>query len=131
MSLTVTNDMLKSAQRGELTHEEFIACIAQSLPRAWEIVEKLVDELRSQSTLTHAVHAPEHMEDEQRNQLLRLLASSSMRSALEQHCGLRFEFQNCHKLAAFRDDAVGSPAYKYFVSPEAQILAQSPELVDC
>jgi hypothetical protein len=131
MSLTVTNDVLQRAREGELGLDDFIDCIASSLPRAWQIVEKLTDELRAQQDLTHAVHAPQQMEDEQRGQLLRLFASSSMRSAIERHYGLRFEFQNCHKAAAFRDEAVGSPEHLFFVSAEAQVLAQSPELVDC
>jgi len=54
-----------------------------------------------------------------------------MRSAVERHYGLRFEFQNCQKTAAFRPEAVGSEKHVRFVSPEAQILAQAPELVDC
>ena len=131
MSLTVTDDIVRRAREGELGREEFIACIAQSLPRAWQIVEKLTGELQGQQELTHAVHAPQNMEDEQRGQLLRLFASSSMRNAIERHFGMRFEFQNCHKAAAFRDDAVGSPEHLFFISAEAQVLAQSPELVDC
>lgn len=67
----------------------------------------------------------------QRGQLLRLMASSSMRAAVQHHFGLRFEFQNCHNVAAFRLDAIGSPEHRRFVLPEAQIRAQSPELVDC
>lgn len=131
MSLTVTNDIVRRAREGELALQEFIDCIAQSLPRAWQIVEKLTSELRGQQELTHAVHAPPKMDDEQRGQLLRLFASSSMRNAIERHFAMRFEFQNCHKAAAFRDDAVGSPEHLFFISAEAQVLAQSPELVDC
>lgn len=131
MSLTVTTEVLQRAREGELGLDDFIDCIAHSLPRAWQIIEQLTGELRAQQELTHAVHAPQQMEDEQRGQLLRLFASSSMRSAIERHYGLRFEFQNCHKAAAFRDEAVGSPEHLFFVSAEAQVLAQSPELVDC
>lgn len=131
MSLTVTNDIVRRARQGELELDQFIACIAQSLPRAWQIVEKLTGELRDKREITHAVHAPQQMEDEQRGQLLRLFASSSLRNAVERHFGLRLEFQNCHKAAAFREEAVGSPEHRVFISPEAQVLAQSPELVDC
>jgi len=131
MSLTVTQDMKQRASSGTLTHKEFIECIKFSLPQAWQIVDKLVGELRENSALSHAIHAPKHMAEEQRGQLLRLLASSSMKAAVERSLGLKFEFQNCHKLAAFRPEAVGSPAHREFTSAEAQILAQSPELVDC
>jgi hypothetical protein len=131
MSLTVTAELKGLAREGSLSLDEFITCIRLSLPRAWQVVEGLADALRSQPSLVHAIHAPGHMEDEQRGQLLRLMASSSMRTAVERHYGLRFEFQNCHKTAAFRPEAVGSEEHLHFVSPEAQILAQAPELVDC
>jgi len=63
-------------------------------------------------------------------QLLRALASDAMRRALERHFGVRLAFQNCHRVAAF---APGAPAQLYddFVSPRAQILNQSPELINC
>jgi hypothetical protein len=131
MSLTVTADLKRLAQDGELPLDEFINCISQSLPRAWQVIEGLAVELGNQQSLTHAIHAPRQMEDEQRAQLLRLMASSSMRAAVERYYGLRFEFQNCHVTAAFRPDAVGSEEHRRFISPEAQILAQSPELLDC
>ncbi|HKX32965.1 MAG TPA: SCO5389 family protein [Blastocatellia bacterium] len=131
MSLTVTADLKQMARDGNLTLDQFIACIRSSLPRAWQIIEGLVVTLNDRPELTHTIHAPRQMEDEQRGQLLRLMASSSMRATVEQFYGLRLEFQNCHVTAAFRPTAIGSEEYLRFVSPEAQILAQSPELVDC
>lgn len=131
MSLTVTADLKQMGRDGALTSDEFINCIRHSLPRAWQVIDGLAAELRGRRSLTHAIHAPRNMDDEQRGQLLRLMASSSMRAAVERHYGLRFEFQNCHNTAAFRRNAVGSPEHHRFVSAEAQILAQSPELVDC
>jgi hypothetical protein len=131
MSLTVTAGLKELARGGALPLDEFINCIRHSLPRAWQVIDGLAAELRSRQSLTHAVHAPRRMEDEQRGQLLRLMASSSMRSAVERFYGLKFEFQNCHNTAAFRQNAVGSAEHRRFISPEAQILAQAPELVDC
>lgn len=131
MSLTVTADLKQMARDGVLPLDEFINCIRHSLPRAWQVIEGLADTLLGQQSLTHAIHAPRHMEDDQRGQLLRLMASSSMRATIERHYGLKFEFQNCHKTAAFRPDAVGSAEHSHFTSPEAQILAQAPELLDC
>jgi hypothetical protein len=131
MSLTVTAELKGLAREGNLSLDEFITCIRLSLPRAWQVVEGLADALRSQPSLTHAIHSQRRMGDEQRGQLLRLMASSSMRSAVERHYGLIFEFQNCHNMAAFRPEAVGSEEHRRFISPEAQILAQTPELVDC
>ncbi|MCI0389839.1 MAG: SCO5389 family protein [Acidobacteria bacterium] len=131
MSLTVTADLKHLARDGAMTLDGFINCIRHSLPRAWQVIEELADALRNQQSLTHAIHAPRHMEDDQRGQLLRLMASSSMRAAVERFYGLKFEFQNCHITAAFRQDAVGSEEHRRFISPEAQILAQTPELLDC
>jgi hypothetical protein len=119
------------ARDGALTSDEFINCIMHSLPRAWQVIDGLAAELRSRRSLTHAIHAPRNMDDEQRGQLLRLMESSSMRAAVDRHYGLRLEYQNCQNTAAFRQNAVGSPEHRHFVSAEAQILAQSPELVDC
>jgi hypothetical protein len=58
-----------------------------------------------------------------------MMASDAMRSALEQHFGVRMAFQNCHRVAAFRPGA--DRAYEDFVTARAQILNQKPELVDC
>lgn len=52
-----------------------------------------------------------------------------MRGALERHFGVKLEFQNCHRVAAFRLEAVGGAAHRDFVSPRAQLLNQ--ELLDC
>jgi len=131
MSLSVTAELKQQARNGDLSLGEFINCVRQSLPSAWQVVESLAASLNKQQSLTHAVHAPRNMEDEQRGQLLRLMASSSMKAAIERHYGLKFEFQNCHNVGAFRPDAVGSEEHRRFISAEAQILAQSPELVDC
>ncbi|MBO0726658.1 MAG: hypothetical protein J2P52_13730 [Blastocatellia bacterium] len=131
MSLMVTTELKELAREGDLSLDEFINCVRRSLPRAWQVIEGLAEALRDQPLLAHAIHAPRHMEDEQRGQLLRLMASSSMKAAIERHYGLRFEFQNCHNTAAFRPEAIGSKRHLRFISAEAQILAQSPELVDC
>jgi hypothetical protein len=37
----------------------------------------------------------------------------------------------CHRVAAFAPTAVGSPVYREFVSPLAQVLNQTPELRGC
>ena len=50
---------------------------------------------------------------------------------LERHFGIALEFQNCCKVAAFRPDAVGTPAHQEFVSPRSQLLNQAPALVSC
>ncbi|GAA0349895.1 hypothetical protein GCM10010151_44500 [Actinoallomurus spadix] len=52
-----------------------------------------------------------------------------MRTALENHFGVRLAFQNCHRVAVFRPGA--DRAYRQFITARAQILNQKPELVDC
>jgi hypothetical protein len=57
------------------------------------------------------------------------MASDAMRAALERHYGVRLAFQNCHRAAVFRPSAIAALAE--FTSARAQLLNQSPELVDC
>jgi hypothetical protein len=63
--------------------------------------------------------------------LLRALASDAIRGGLERHFGVRLAFQNCHRVAAFRPEAAGGPAWREFVSARGQLLNQSPALRDC
>jgi nucleotide-binding universal stress UspA family protein len=56
---------------------------------------------------------------------------SRRRGALERHFGVRLAFQNCHRVAAFRPGAADGAAYREFTSVRAQLLYQSPELVNC
>ena len=57
------------------------------------------------------------------------MASDAMRAAVERHYGVRLAFQNCHRAAVFRPGAPAALAE--FTSARAQLLNQSPELVDC
>lgn len=68
-------------------------------------------------------------DEEARGQLLRMMASDAMRTAVERRYGVRLAFQNCHRAAVFRPEATAALAA--FTSPRAQLLNQSPELVDC
>jgi hypothetical protein len=58
-----------------------------------------------------------------------MMASDAMRAAVERHYGVRLAFQNCHRAAVFRPEATAALAE--FTSARAQLLNQSPELVDC
>ena len=53
-----------------------------------------------------------------------------MRTALEQHYGIKLAFQNCHRVAVFRNDQLDS-TYQEFISSRSQILNQTAELRDC
>jgi hypothetical protein len=128
MSLTVSPQLLQQAQQGDVDDAAFIDCVRASLPYAWHIVSGLVDDLHRDGGefADNQVPPPD---EAARGQLLRMMASDAMRTALEKHFGVRLAFQNCHRAAAFRPDA--ERAYQEFVTARAQILNQKPELVDC
>jgi hypothetical protein len=128
MSLAVSAGLLDQAQRGEVDDTAFLDCVAASLPYAWNLIAGLVGDLEAEGGefADNQVPPPD---EAARGQLLRMMASDSMRSALERHYGVRLAFQNCHRAAVFRPDATAALAE--FTSPRAQLLNQSPELVDC
>jgi hypothetical protein len=132
MSLEVPAALLERAEAGPVDDAEFVACVRESLPYAWQVVSgvagRLADAAPEAEFTDHAVPPPS---EEHRGQLLRALASNSIRGALERHFGVALAFQNCHRVAAFRPAAVGGATYAEFVSPAAQLRNQSPELRDC
>jgi hypothetical protein len=130
MSLDVPTALLERAETGEVTDEEFVACVRDSLPYAWTVVSDLATRaaVTTEDFADHAVPPPSEAE---RGQLLRALASDAIRAGLERHFGVRLAFQNCHRVAAFRPSAVGGAAYAEFTSPAGQLRNQSPELRDC
>jgi hypothetical protein len=130
MSLQVPSALLERAQKGEASDADFLACIEDSLPYAWKVVSGLAEQLH-RSTAGHVTDNSAPPSDAEQGQLLRALASSSMRRALERHFGVALEFQNCCKVAAFRQDAVDTPEHEDFISPRAQLLNQAPALVNC
>ncbi|BCJ46606.1 hypothetical protein GCM10010168_38710 [Actinoplanes ianthinogenes] len=130
MSLNVSPDLLAVAERGEVTDAEFVDCVRESLPYAWEVVSTVMTDLRANGAdfADHEVPPPCEAE---RGQLLRALASDAIRGGLERHFGAKLAFQNCHRVAAFDFSAVGSERFQRFVSPRGQLLNQSPELRNC
>ena len=106
----------------------FLDCVRTSLPYAWDLVTGLVTELEAGSGefADNQVPPPD---EEARGQLLRLMASDAMRAAVERHYGVRLAFQNCHRAAVFRPAATAALADVHLAA--AQLLNQSPELVDC
>ncbi len=128
MSLTVPNDLLDQARAGEVDDAAFLACVRDSLPYAWSMITELVEQ-RDRTGAEFVDNQVPPPDEEARGQLLRCLASDSMRGALERYFGVRLAFQNCHRLAVFPDG--GSDAYRTFVTPREQILNQKPELVYC
>ncbi|MEV4544075.1 SCO5389 family protein [Micromonospora echinaurantiaca] len=130
MSLTVPPALLDAAERGPVDDAEFVACVRDSLPYAFETVRRVVTELEATGA-DHADDAVPPPTEAERGQLLRALASDAIRGGLERHFNVRLAFQNCHRVAAFRPAAVDSAAYRAFVSARGQLLNQSPELRNC
>jgi hypothetical protein len=132
MSLTVSADLLAAAQTGQLDEDAFLACVRDSLPYAYDLVGELADGLPAAQQIGRSfVDNQVAPDDAAQGQLLRAMASTSIRAALERHFGVRIAFQNCHRVAVFPVGADTSNAYGEFVSPRAQVLNQSPELVNC
>jgi hypothetical protein len=128
MSLTVSNDLLDQAKAGEVDDEAFVACVRDSLPYAWSVISELVKQ-RDHTGAEFADNTVPPPDETARGQLLRCLASDSMRGALERHFQVKLAFQNCHRVAVFDPAATG--AHARFVTARSQILNQTPELVDC
>ncbi len=129
MSLTVSPALLEQARQGEVVQDDFLTCIRDSLPYAWQLIAGLAERL-AQSEGGFVDNQVPPPNEQARGQLLRVLASDSMRRALEAHFGVRLAFQNCHRVALFAPEQLDW-RYEEFISPRSQLLNQSPELVDC
>ena len=129
MSLKVPPALLEQAQAGEIRLDDFLQCIHDSLPYAWQLIEGLAGKLQESDAEFVDNQTPPPSE-QARGQLLRVLSSDAMRGALEQHFGVTLAFQNCHRVALFRTEQLGA-TYEEFITPRSQILNQSPALVDC
>ena len=136
MSLHVPDALLERAVAGPVDDAEFVDCVRQSLPYAWDVVSLVAGKLHAGDDVFADDATPPPSEAE-RGQLLRALASDSIRGALQRHFGVVLAFQNCHRVAAFRPDShldptsPGGVEYAAFVSPREQLRNQSPELRDC
>jgi NucS shadow ORF len=128
MSLAVPASLLERAQDGEVDDAAFLDCVAASLPYAWNLVTGLITDLEAGGGefADNQVPPPD---EAARGQLLRMMASDAMRTAVERRYGVRLAFQNCHRAAVFRPDATAALAE--FTSARSQLLNQSPELRNC
>lgn len=130
MSLTVPPELLARAEAGPVDDEAFLACVAESLPFAWSVLQTVVAGLHASDRPGYALDA-DPPSDAERGELLRFMASDAMRGAAERRYGVRLAFQNCHKVGAFTPEGAASQGYADFVSPRGQLLNQSPELLNC
>jgi hypothetical protein len=134
MSLDVSPELLAKAEAGQVDPEAFLGAVRDSLPYAYDMVERLAGDLAAGRTADGRQFADNVLPPEseaERGQLLRALSSNAIRGSLERRFGVTLAFQNCHRLAAFPAGADGSDAYRLFTSERAQLLNQSPELRDC
>jgi hypothetical protein len=129
MSLDVPAALLERAEAGEVDDAAFVSVVRDSLPYAYELVSSVVDQLEAGDAPFADNQIPPPSEAE-RGQLLRALASDAIRGGLERHFGVKLAFQNCHRVAAFREP-LDAQSYRAFTSPRAQVLNQSPVLRDC
>ncbi|WP_326596494.1 SCO5389 family protein [Streptomyces sp. NBC_01803] len=130
MSLDVSPALLEQAERGEVDEAEFIDCVRNSLPFAWNMISTLVARLQVDGG-EFADNTTPPPDEQARGQLLRALASDAIRGALERHFGVKLAFQNCHRVAVFPLGAESASSLTRFTSIRGQILNQSPELRDC
>ena len=132
MSLTVPEEVQALVATEKVDSETFWSVVADSLPFAVEMIEQAVGALEAGESVQEGVliyNAQPPGEDE-RGQLLRLLASSSMRQAAESRFGIKLGFVNCHYLAVKQGSDENS-RWREVTSPTFQLRMQRPELVDC
>jgi hypothetical protein len=130
MSLDVSPQLLAQAEQGDIREEDFVATVRDSLPYAYRLIAGLAGDLQG-SEREFADNLTPPPSEAERGQLLRALASDSIRGSLERHFGVTLAFQNCHRVAAFRPGAESGATYAKFTSTRSQILNQSPEFRDC
>ena len=130
MSLTVPVEMVEQAQRGRIEERDFVSVVRTSLPRAWRIVERLVTN-RNANGSTLEAYGSGPMDDPTRGELLRMLAGTAIRRAMERHFGVQLLFQNCHNVAVVGAGQEDAPEVEDFCSIEKQVLNQQPEFQFC
>lgn len=130
MSLDVPAALLEQAEKGEVGDEDFLECVRNSLPYAWQVITGVIGNLQL-GTADFADDSSVPPDDNAQGQLLRAMASDPIRAAIERHFDVKLAFQNCHRVAAFHRNDIGGSAHQSFVSARAQLLNQSPELRSC
>lgn len=130
MTLSVLEPQVQRAADGKLNLAEFIDIIRQSLPLAYDTVERLAQGLEAGAGVV--IEAPLHMDAHLRDQLKSAFASTSMRTALERYFGIaELGFQLCHAVGAASIEGMRTERWHRFISMEWQILNQHPLLRDC
>ncbi len=129
MSLDVADDLAADVAAHGITDHKFVDVIRTSLPFGYAIIERVAARVSGGEEV--AIDSPPTMADTPRLELLRIMASTSMREALERFFGVTLAFQNCHGVAAASGSGKTSRLWHDFTSTRGQILAQRPGLRDC
>jgi hypothetical protein len=130
MSLKVSEADIQQTVSGELSLDRFVAILKESLPYPMGLVERLRAMLAG-SPDGFAVIDEIPPSDRDWMDLLRFGFGESFLPAVGEHFGLTLACQNCHAMAAVRRGDEANPRFRRFISPEAQVLNQRPELRDC
>lgn len=126
MTLHVTDNEVRLAQKGQLTAEQFINIIRRSLPYFWARVEQLAASLNSGAQVAYDDVTP--INDEQHMQLLQGAASDAIRHATQEYFGIVLAFRSSHCLAAA--DRSSQATLASFISMYGQVCCQRPALLD-
>jgi hypothetical protein len=129
VSLIVNPKVVEMSENRQLTTEAFISVVKDSLPYAWKTFTKIKEAIDLGAKYSIIEPKVNEISESERGELLRALASTSMRNALESYFGFKLAFQNCHRTGGFIDTE--SIEYKEFISMEEQILNQNPEFIHC
>ena len=132
MSLTVPEEVQARITTEQVDDETFWSVVRDSLPFAVEMIERAVASLEAGKSVQEGVliYSAQPPGEDERAQLLRLLASSSMRQAAESRFGIKLGFVNCHYLAV-KQGSADNPRWRQVTSPTFQLRMQRPDLVDC
>ena len=127
----VPTALLERAETGQVDETEFVACVRDSLPYAWRVGHRSQDGWRGNrprsstwTTLIRRRARPTGVSCYGHWPWTPFVGRWSATSAC-------IAFQNCHRVVAFRPAAVAGATYAEFISPEAQLRNQSPELRNC
>ena len=162
MSLNVSPELMEKAKAGAVTDKEFVDCVKESLSLAWNVVHQLAHDVTdlAKAPLGYVIYDGPKEAAEERAELLRMLASTSMREAVERdlsaHIGkpVRIGFVNCHRAVIHTDEGEpGStprpeqdegqldknpgehrprrPTFEELTGPAAQLLNQRKEMQHC
>src|SRR5690554_8110297 len=108
MSLEVPAALLARAEAGPVDDAEFVGCVRESLPYAWQVVSAVAGRLAdAPPDQPYAVHATPPPSEAHRGPLLRAPAADAIRGGVEGDLGGRLAFRHCRPGGPLRPADVG------------------------